>query len=479
MQDRQQSSPAAVLRGASSVPGDAAWLDDPIACHVIALSVPHKGGENKDESAPPPILWPLLLHRKGPFWILVLPLVHPRHLAAYDVLRWQPDCGGSGRGHGSEPGGHRSLSSLLLDLPAVTGGFAVAHAAGNLIGEDSALEAQAGGSVGAGVATAGSSMAALLGMPTPGRPSKLPAAAMAASASFNAPSIIAKNHEFDSVAMWRAVVAGCPVDLNPITLEMARCQMFGGAAEGAAGEQKQPAWKPLPLPGGVRQQKRLQLTLCETISAALYDRDDVADIVLVSGKLKCRAELEGLPDVTVTLATPPKACLQSLVVHLCCQAPDTVSAATSLIFSPPPGTFELAHYGARLAAPALGGSTAASQPPPPPVTGFYQIQMVSENEGALLIKLKLMEGYRAPAVMEACSLVVPFARRKVVGLEGVPSLGQVATLENALEWRIVLPGKGLQAGRLGGGGGVEASLSGTLTFGPLQDVPATQGQADP
>ena len=36
----------------------------------------------------------------------------------------------------------------------------------------------------------------------------------------------------------------------------------------------------------------------------------------------------------------------------------------------------------------------------PPVKGFYQLSMVSENEGAFLFTLTLMEGYKSPFIMD-------------------------------------------------------------------------------
>lgn len=65
------------------------------------------GGENH-------LLWPLVLHLRGNYCILVLPLVELRHLKAYARICRRADCGNA-------VGLDASLSSLLLDLPSITG----------------------------------------------------------------------------------------------------------------------------------------------------------------------------------------------------------------------------------------------------------------------------------------------------------------------------------------------------------------------
>lgn len=84
------------------------WVDDPITRHIISLYV------NKEEEGDNHLLWPLILHIKGHFCILVLPLVEPRHLKAYARICKRSDCGNA-------VGLDENVSSLLLDLPSITG----------------------------------------------------------------------------------------------------------------------------------------------------------------------------------------------------------------------------------------------------------------------------------------------------------------------------------------------------------------------
>lgn len=96
------------LRVGHSAKGSDSWVDDPITRHIISL---HLNKEDDDDNIP---LWPLILHIKGQYSVLVLPLVEPRHLKAYARLCKRSDCGNA-------VGGDESLSSLLLDLPSITG----------------------------------------------------------------------------------------------------------------------------------------------------------------------------------------------------------------------------------------------------------------------------------------------------------------------------------------------------------------------
>lgn len=105
--NREGSARGSGIRVAESVQGSDSWVDDPIVRHIISLSINREEGEDY-------LLWPLVLHVKGPYCILVLPLVEPKHLETYDRLYKRSDCGTA---VGMDP----NLSSLLLDLPSITG----------------------------------------------------------------------------------------------------------------------------------------------------------------------------------------------------------------------------------------------------------------------------------------------------------------------------------------------------------------------
>lgn len=106
---RDGSLQASAIREVWSVEGTDAWVDDPITRYVVSIQL--KSTEDGDR---PALLWPLVVHSKGQYQVLVLPLVEPHHLATYEDLAWRKDCGGGA-------GGEASLSALLLQSPCITG----------------------------------------------------------------------------------------------------------------------------------------------------------------------------------------------------------------------------------------------------------------------------------------------------------------------------------------------------------------------
>ncbi|KAL3648920.1 hypothetical protein CASFOL_005323 [Castilleja foliolosa] len=105
---REGSARGFGLRVSQSVKGSDSWVDDPITRHIISLHI------NKEEKGEYSLLWPLILHIKGPYSILVLPLVESHHLKSYSRMCNSSECG-------SAVGADENLSSLLLDLPSITG----------------------------------------------------------------------------------------------------------------------------------------------------------------------------------------------------------------------------------------------------------------------------------------------------------------------------------------------------------------------
>lgn len=179
----------------------------------------------------------------------------------------------------------------------------------------------------------------------------------------------------------------------------------------------------------------------------MYDRDEISDIISISGQVNCRAELEGLPDVSVPLIGLKSANVEVMSFHHCAQVSERGVDKQAIMFSPPLGNFVLIRY-------------IASCSFDPPVKGFYQLSMVSEDEGAFLFKLSLMEGYKAPLSMEFCTVTMPFPRRRVASFDGNPSIGTIATTEHSVEWKIITSGRGIT------GKSIEATFPGTIKFFP-------------
>ncbi|GMP76899.1 hypothetical protein CsSME_00033373 [Camellia sinensis var. sinensis] len=237
---------------------------------------------------------------------------------------------------------------------------------------------------------------------------------------------------------------GTPLDLNYSNISAIKLYGFASSDLPPA-ERKQPAWKPYLYKG----KQRIIFTIHEAVHAAMYDRDEIPDTISISGQVNCRAELEGLPDVSFPMIGLDNARIEVLSFHPCAQVPEHGVDKQALMFSPPLGNFVLMRY------QALCGIG-------PPIKGFYQLSMVSENEGAFLFKLHLMEGYKSPLTMEFCTVTMPFPRRRLVSFDGTPSIGTVSTTEHSVEWKIITSGRGIT------GKSIEATFPGTVRFAPWQ-----------
>jgi AP-5 complex subunit mu-1 len=186
----------------------------------------------------------------------------------------------------------------------------------------------------------------------------------------------------------------------------------------------------------------------EIVSAALYDREEIPDSFSVSGQINCRAELEGLPDVQLPLNGLKSAKAEILSFHQSAQHLDHGDDKQAIIFSPPLGSFLLIRY------------QVSHATNPAPIKGFYQLSMVSEDGGQFLFRLTLMEGYKAPYFMDFCTVTMPFPRRRILSIDGTPSIGTVSMTETFIEWKIVTSGRGILGKTL------DATFSGTVMFHP-------------
>lgn len=111
---REGSSRGYGLRVAQSTKGSDSWVDDPITRHIISLSLSEDDDNESNEKDDTNILWPIVIHTKALYHILVLPLVEPREMKDFVNLSNRSDCG-------SAVGEDLSLSSLLLNISSITG----------------------------------------------------------------------------------------------------------------------------------------------------------------------------------------------------------------------------------------------------------------------------------------------------------------------------------------------------------------------
>ncbi|KAF4354739.1 hypothetical protein G4B88_031279 [Cannabis sativa] len=430
------------IRMSHSAKGSDSWVDDPITRHIIGLYI------NKEEDGDNNLLWPLILHTKGQYSVLVLPLVEPRHLKAYAVLCKRSDCG-------IAVGVDNSLSSLLLDLPSITGAFMVAHAIGDTITGEvvepevivntspsvGGLLDSLTGSIGiSGISSRAKPVAATVSSSNPS------ITAVTGAVASDTPRIGTRPLDKDALRTFitSSMPFGTPLDLSHSNIFSMKVNGFS-TLDLPPSDLKQPAWKPYLYKG----KQRVLFTIHEVVHAAMYDRDEIPDSISISGQINCRAELEGLPDLSFPLTGMNTNHIEVLSFHPCAQIPEQGMDKHAVMFSPPLGNFVIMRYQSKC---GIG----------PPVQGFYQLSMVSEDKGAFLFKLRLMEGYKSPLTMEFCNVTMPFPRRRIISFDGTPSIGIVSNTEHSVEWKIITTGRGLS------GRSIEATFPGTVQFAPLQ-----------
>lgn len=239
---------------------------------------------------------------------------------------------------------------------------------------------------------------------------------------------------------------GSPMETSPSVLKFYQLPRKAGAA---LPKQKQPAWRPAVYRGS----SRLQLVVKEEIRAVQYDRQEVADVWETYGSVQCKAELEGHPDILLTLVSAPgSAPLDHLITHTCVQSADVAIASPSgtdqrnrkIRFSAPNETFTLCNY-------------QVSALPMLPIRGFYQ--MKGEKTVQILVQLKLNEMVRNN--FEYCEVRLPFFHR-----------GPIQRIDNVSPTYIssalsVLPDKRTVVWSIGQkfpSKGMEVSLQATILF---------------
>ncbi|KAK8955936.1 hypothetical protein KSP40_PGU008277 [Platanthera guangdongensis] len=432
------------------------WFPDTIAYHVVFLSTPYA-------SIPDFGIYKLIkLAFKVRFGLRVLATV----LCESEILKtscrlWRRKAGGSGLDVPTLVPEFLSNSLIILDADLISPACVVAHSLGDIITGDLAdpeVVSSSSPSVG-GLLDSLTGSIGMSAISARAKPASTPVATSTTSSTSFVGAILSDSPRNSSRPIDKDLLRtfisasmpfGTPLDLSLSNISVIKANGFSSTDPPPA-DLKQPAWKPYLYKG----KQRIFFTIHEVVHAAMYDRDDILDAISISGQVNCRAELEGLPDVSLPLTGLKSANVEVLSFHFCAQVSEHGVDKKAFMFSPPLGNFVLILY-------------QASCSHNPPVKGFYQLSMVSEDEGAFLFKLRLMEGYKAPLSMELCTVIMPFPRRRIASFDGNPSIGTVAMTEHSVEWKIITSGRSIT------GKSVEATFPGTIKFFPLSSskIPA-------
>ncbi|XP_004349404.2 hypothetical protein CAOG_02654, partial [Capsaspora owczarzaki ATCC 30864] len=256
-----------------------------------------------------------------------------------------------------------------------------------------------------------------------------------------------------------AMPFGAPLDTSPSNVRNLLTTKFPPKASA----EKQPAWKPVLFKG----KQRIVFNVSETVRAVQYDNPEVLDEWEAFGTIQCKAEIEGLPEVTVSLSST--AGIDQISVDPCVlsnndaqvsggsTAQASVLSNRKLSFAPPLETFSLCHY-------------RASGIKELPIRGFYQMKEAGENMIKLLVQLKLHQ--RVNNQFDYCELRVPFFNRGIIrNFEAAPTGGTVtlSASQRMLVWNI---------GQKFTGRNLEVSLTAVVQFGNAPGFDPSEGMND-
>jgi AP-5 complex subunit mu-1 len=163
----------------------------------------------------------------------------------------------------------------------------------------------------------------------------------------------------------------------------------------------------------------------DSIFSVQYDKKTIEDTWLVNGCIIATAEVEGFPDVSMTLSNLSG--IENFTVHHCVSHfPEVLDHLPAKItFSPPPGAFMLCKYNVR-------------KVERPPIRGFYQLREVLEEEAVeVLLQLKLAQN--AKNEFEYCDIYIPFPNKgKIIDIKINANAGQITTStdKQAVVWRM-------------------------------------------
>eukprot|EP00054_Salpingoeca_dolichothecata_P020223 m.127249 g.127249 ORF g.127249 m.127249 type:complete len:178 (+) comp23534_c0_seq3:612-1145(+) len=108
----------------------------------------------------------------------------------------------------------------------------------------------------------------------------------------------------------------------------------------------------------------MQLSLCEVVHSVQYDSQAIQDVCEISGRLTCKADVDKVPEVTITLESDRP--LTNITTHSCILSGDFSDSSTlsrRLKFQPPAQTIDLLHY------------KIDQTNMPVPIRGFYQMKV--------------------------------------------------------------------------------------------------------
>eukprot|EP00002_Diphylleia_rotans_P020689 TRINITY_DN4012_c0_g1_i3.p1 TRINITY_DN4012_c0_g1~~TRINITY_DN4012_c0_g1_i3.p1 ORF type:complete len:496 (+),score=103.74 TRINITY_DN4012_c0_g1_i3:50-1537(+) len=221
------------------------------------------------------------------------------------------------------------------------------------------------------------------------------------------------NHIINTMAPF-----GTPIETSIVNVKSIMKATYPEGKISLGAQDKQPAWKPIMYRG----KPKIDFTVREEVRAVLYGVPGKSDQIDIQGIVFCKAELEGTPDLTVSLSSPQT--FTSITVHRTVQPPDTI-ANPVLCFSPPLTPFQLCRYSLSLKAKRL------------PLAAHYQMKEMSSNCVKIVFSIQMDNEIHLG--LQYCDIVIPFLNRPPVSrIDGAPTVGSVRPITNkhGIVWEV-------------------------------------------
>jgi len=228
---------------------------------------------------------------------------------------------------------------------------------------------------------------------------------------------------------------GVPIELNINTvLQMTSTVQVNSIVP----KVKSPAWRPVSHKG----KQLLNLSIVESVSALLFDKEDIENTCEIYGSITCKADVEESPEIIVQLIGPIESgTLNQMVYHPCVQVVDDIapvmkragndnkiyemeSGSRKIRFCPPPQEFSLCHYKAKIDLDEL------------PIHCFYQMK---GDEQSLFILIQIKLNKKMKNTFEKFEVFIPFFNRgPISSINVVQQSNNVVTYNNraGLIWNL-------------------------------------------
>ncbi|EGG18271.1 hypothetical protein DFA_03763 [Cavenderia fasciculata] len=272
------------------------------------------------------------------------------------------------------------------------------------------------------------------------------------------------------VYMSNIIPFGQPVDSN---FNNVKLMIKTGFPTTEVFSSKRPAWKPFLHKG----KQQVDFIIVENVQGIQYDNPDIPDVIKVFGSVYCRADLEGMPEVSAYFNFPSnnnnnnnnneQTILQQpnqplplphplpfsfpTITHMSIdptvQTTSDVLVTNKITFTPPLDIFKVLGYG-------------VSDCKVFPLRGFYQMKEIGPNIVKVLVQLKLAADMTNS--FEYCLLKMPFKNRgNILNIHASPTNGTVHIEPNlkSLVWNI---------GQKFSGRNLEVALPAEITFVQMQ-----------